>query len=67
MDTPGLDFSPDFNPLHILGFNSLFKTRIIDIVVVNAGNDMRTAGITAKMLGIPVTHRMGLAGDMRST
>jgi glycosyltransferase involved in cell wall biosynthesis len=63
----GLNFGPDFNPLRILGFARLFKARKIDIVVVNVGKDMRTAGIAAKMLGIPVVHRVGLAGDMRNT
>jgi glycosyltransferase involved in cell wall biosynthesis len=67
MDALGLDFGPDFNPLRIHGFTRLFKARKIDLVVVNVGKDMRTAGIAAKMLGIPVVHRVGLAGDMRNT
>jgi len=49
------------------GFIKLFKTRKIDLVVVNVGKDMRIAGIAAKILGIPVVHRVGLAGDMRNT
>lgn len=67
MDALGLDFGPDFNPLRIHGFTRLFKARKIDLVVVNVGKDMRTAGIAAKMLGIPVVHRVGLAGDMLDT
>jgi glycosyltransferase involved in cell wall biosynthesis len=63
----GLSFGPDFNPLRILGFIKIFKDRNTDLVVVNVGKDMRTAGIAAKMLGIPVVHRVGLAGDMRNT
>lgn len=63
----GLNFGPDFNPLRILGFIRLFKARKIDLVIVNVGKDMRTAGIAAKILGIPVVHRVGLAGDMRNT
>jgi glycosyltransferase involved in cell wall biosynthesis len=66
-DSLGLDFGPDFNPLRILGFTRLFKARKIDLVVVNVGKDMRTAGIAAKMLRIPVVHRVGLAGDMLNT
>ena len=63
----GLSFGPDFNPLSFFGFIKLFKTHKIDIVVVNVGKDMRTAGIAAKALGIPVIHRVGLAGDMLNT
>ena len=67
LDALGLSFGPDFNPPRILGFIKIFKARRIDLVVVNVGKDMRTAGIAAKMLGIPVIHRVGLAGDMRNT
>jgi len=67
LDALGLSFGPDFNPFRILGFIKIFKARRIDLVVVNVGKDMRTAGIAAKMLGIPVVHRVGLAGDMRNT
>lgn len=67
LDALGLSFGPDFNPMRILGFIKLFKARKTDLVVVNVGKDMRIAGIAAKMLGIPVVHRVGLAGDMRNT
>ncbi|MHC1733530.1 MAG: glycosyltransferase [Bacteroidales bacterium] len=67
LDALGLSFGPDFNPLRIFGFLKLFKARRIDLVVVNVGKDMRCAGIAAKMLGIPVVHRVGLAGDMLNT
>jgi len=67
LDALGLSFGPDFNPLRIHGFIKLFRTRKIDLVVVNVGKDMRIAGIAAKILGIPVVHRVGLAGDMRNT
>jgi glycosyltransferase involved in cell wall biosynthesis len=67
LDALGLSFGPDFNPLRILGFIKIFKARQTDLVVVNVGKDMRTAGIAAKILGIPVVHRVGLAGDMRNT
>jgi glycosyltransferase involved in cell wall biosynthesis len=67
LDALGLSFGPDFNPLRIFGFLKLFKTLRIDLVVVNVGKDMRCAGIAAKMLGIPVVHRVGLAGDMLNT
>jgi glycosyltransferase involved in cell wall biosynthesis len=67
LDVLGLSFGPDFNPLRILGFIKIFNARKTDLVAVNVGKDMRTAGIAAKILGIPVVHRVGLAGDMRNS
>jgi glycosyltransferase involved in cell wall biosynthesis len=67
LEATGLSFGPDFNPLRIFGFLRLFKARGIDLLVVNVGKDMRTAGVAARILGIPVVHRVGLAGDMLNT
>jgi len=58
-------FGPDYNPLAIWQFVQLFKREEITHLVVNVGKDMRTAGIAAKILGIPVLHRVGLPGDMK--
>lgn len=60
-------FGMDFNPIQIVQFCRLLTVRDVDLVVVNVGKDMRTAGIAAAMLGIPVIHRIGLAGDMENT
>ncbi len=62
-----VSFGPDFNPLLIARFMRMFKKRGTSLVVVNVGKDMRSAGIAAKLLGIPVVHRVGLAGDMLNT
>jgi glycosyltransferase involved in cell wall biosynthesis len=35
-------------------------------VVCNVGKDLRTAGVAARLSGIPVVHRVGLPGDMRN-
>jgi glycosyltransferase involved in cell wall biosynthesis len=67
LDTLPLLFGPDFNPALIFKFLRLFKARNIDRVMVNVGKDMRSAGIAAKILGIPVIHRVGLPGDMLDT
>lgn len=67
LETRAFDFGPDFNPLLIGRFLHLFRTRRTDLVVVNVGKDMRSAGIAARLLGIPVVHRVGLAGDMLNT
>lgn len=60
-------FGMDFSPIQIAKFLRLFTSHSFDLVVVNVGKDMRTAGIAAAMLGIPVMHRVGLAGDMENT
>jgi len=67
LDAQGTSFGPDFNPVRIFGFMRLFSSRRVDVAVVNVGKDMRTAGIAAKLMGIPVVHRVGLAGDMLDT
>ncbi len=67
LEALSLTFGPDFNPLLVFKFLRLFSDRKIDLIVVNVGKDMRSAGIAAKLLGIPVTHRVGLAGDMENT
>lgn len=63
----GCSFGPDFNPLLISRFLGMFRRDATDLVVVNVGKDMRSAGVAAKLLGIPVVHRVGLAGDMLDT
>lgn len=67
LEAMGITFGPDFNPILILKFLRIFSNRKIDLVVVNVGKDMRSAGLAAKLLGIPVIHRVGLAGDMENT
>lgn len=62
-----ISFGADFNPRRIIYFLRLFRTRNIELVVVNVGKDMRTAGIAARLLNLPVIHRVGLAGDMENT
>lgn len=66
-DALGLSFGPDFNPLLVSRFLGMFRAGNTDLVVVNVGKDMRSAGVAARILGIPVVHRVGLAGDMLDT
>ncbi|MGX9365638.1 glycosyltransferase [Desulfoplanes sp. PS50] len=67
LEAQSVSFGPDFNPRLIATFLTLFKKRKTTHVMVNVGKDMRSAGIAAKMLGIPVIHRVGLPGDMLDT
>lgn len=67
LEALGISFGPDFNPLLISRFMGMFRRGKVDLVVVNVGKDMRSAGVAARVLGIPVVHRVGLAGDMLNT
>jgi len=66
LNTWAINFGPDFNPITIYKFCSFFKKNKIERVFVNVGKDMRTAGVAARLLNIPVIHRVGLPGDMRN-
>jgi glycosyltransferase involved in cell wall biosynthesis len=65
LNTWAINFGPDFNPITIVKFCQFFKRNKIERVFVNVGKDMRTAGVAAKFLKIPVIHRVGLPGDMK--
>lgn len=67
LEATAVSFGPDFNPVLITRFMKMFRKQGTNLVVVNVGKDMRSAGIAAKLLGIPVVHRVGLAGDMLNT
>jgi glycosyltransferase involved in cell wall biosynthesis len=67
LEAVSVSFGPDFNPLLIARFMRMFRDQGTNLVVVNVGKDMRSAGVAAKLLGIPVVHRVGLAGDMLNT
>lgn len=57
-------FGFDYNPLAILKFIYLFKNLDVDIVCMNVQKEIRTAGIAAKILKIPLIHRVGLKTDI---
>lgn len=57
-------FGPDYNPLAIAYFMKHFRRFKIDITCMNIQKELRTAGIAAKILSIPVVHRVGLPGDI---
>jgi glycosyltransferase involved in cell wall biosynthesis len=67
IETFALEFGMDFSPALILRFARFFRTRRTDVLVVNVGKDLRTAGLAARLSGVPVLHRVGLPGDMRDT
>jgi len=57
-------FGADFNPVSIAFFFKLFLARKPDAVVCNISKDLRTAGIAARLMGIPLVHRLGAPGDV---
>lgn len=57
-------FGPDFNPLAVYRFMRDFKRNDIKAVFVNVGKDLTTAGVAARLLGIPVLQQIGLPGDI---
>lgn len=61
-----LNFGPDYNPVAIARFYRFFTTHNIELVMVNVGRCLRTAGIAARLAGIPVVQVIGLPGDMRN-
>lgn len=60
-------FGFDYHPVTIARFWRDFRRHGIEAVLVNVGKDLRTAGIAARLLGIPVVQRVGLPGDMRDS
>lgn len=65
--TVDMDFGPDLNPLAVFKLARLFRQHGTQLAVVNVGKDLRTAGVAARLLKLPVIMRLGLPGDLRNT
>ena len=65
-ESHAINFGPDYNPIAIARFYNFFKQNKIELVMVNVGRCLRTAGIAARLAGIPVVQVIGLPGDMRN-
>lgn len=57
-------FGADLNPAAVCFFCREFRKRAVDVVVTNIGKDLATAGVAARLLGIPVVQRIGLPTDI---
>lgn len=57
-------FGADLNPAAITFFMREFRRRNVEAVIVNIGKDLATAGVAARVLGLPVVQRIGLPGDI---
>jgi glycosyltransferase involved in cell wall biosynthesis len=60
-------FGFDYHPGTIAWFHARFRELNIDAACMNIQKELRSAGIAARLLGIPVVHRVGLPGDLRGT
>lgn len=57
-------FGFDFNPFSIAYFLRYLSKNRIDVLICNISKDLRTAGVAAKILGIPIVHRLGAPQDV---
>ncbi|WP_243544318.1 glycosyltransferase [Pseudodesulfovibrio tunisiensis] len=59
-----VSFGPDLHPGLIFRFFREFRRNRIDLVVVNISKDLRSAGIAARLLDIPMVQHLGAPGDV---
>lgn len=59
-----MDFGMDLNPCAIVRFCHEFKQHDTQVVILNVGKDLATAGVAAHLMGIPVVQRIGLPNDI---
>ncbi|MBU2513950.1 glycosyltransferase [bacterium] len=57
-------FGADYNPVAVRFFYKKFKEHKIDVTCMNIQKEIRTAGIAARLLKIPVVQRIGLPTDI---
>jgi glycosyltransferase involved in cell wall biosynthesis len=57
----------DYHPLSIAAYVRAFRQSGVEAVVVNVGKDVRTAGIAARLLGLPVIRHVGAPWDFRDS
>lgn len=60
-------FGFDFNPFSVAYFWREFKKRNIDICVCNVSKDLRSAGIAARLLNIPIVQHLGATYDLKKS
>ncbi|MGE4296916.1 MAG: glycosyltransferase [Desulfovibrionaceae bacterium] len=67
IDARPVSFGFDFNPVCIARFAAFFWRNKVDVVLGNVAKDMRSAGVAARLCGIPVVQRIGAQGDLSPT
>lgn len=59
-----VSFGADLNPVTIRQFRRRFRAEGIEAVILNVGKDLATAGVAARLEGLPVIQRIGLPRDI---
>ncbi len=67
LEARSCQFGFDFSLLTILFFLREFRRHKIDVCICNVVKDIRTAGIAARLLGIPIIQHLGDVGDLKNT
>lgn len=57
-------FGADYGPIAILKAFRMLRKYAPDVVITNISKEVRTYGVAARLLGIPVVARLGLGGDL---
>ena len=57
-------FGADCNPYTVSCFYKRFRDNAIDVVMINIEKDLATAGVAARLAGIPVVQFIGLPEDI---
>lgn len=60
-------FGMSWSPARILQFHRVLGRQQVDLVVGNTGRDLSTAGVAARLRGLPVVHRVGAGRDFPDT
>lgn len=61
-----IKFGIDYNPILIYKLYSFFIKRKIERVIANVGKDIKSAGIAARIAGIPLIVHIGSPGDIQN-
>lgn len=67
MEARLMPFGADFSPRSIAAFYTEFGRQGITHVVVNVGKDLRTAGMAARLRGLPVVVHVGAPHDFTNS
>lgn len=67
LDARAVEFGADFHPQTLARFWRDFRQDRPDVVICNISKDLRSAGAMARLLGVPVVHRVGSPADVENT
>lgn len=62
-----MKFGPDYSPSAINKFLKIFQSHQTELLITNITKGVRTAGVAAKMKGIPHINRLGNYGDLKDS